>query len=169
MPMLCRPMFLGARIPVASSVRREPRPVEAQRPRIAVVDDDRSCLQLVRELLEDEGYEVSTLDDLREGYQFIKACQPDLVVLDLIQDRKPVGLGVLAAVAEDEHLRGVPLIVVSADALRLRHLRRGLQDEGVAILSKPFDLQALVDLVRQCLLRAGPLHTLPVDEGYHRA
>jgi DNA-binding response OmpR family regulator len=152
-------MFLGAPRPVTHSVRLDPTPTEGQRPRIAVIDDDRSCLQLVRELFEDEGYDVATCDDLHEGYTFIKACQPDLVVLDLVQERKPVGLGVLAAVAEDEHLRGLPLILLSADALRLQHLGRGLRDEGVAILGKPFDLQELVDLVRQALLRAGPLRT----------
>jgi CheY-like chemotaxis protein len=144
---------------VARSVRRDEGPAEAQRPRIAVIDDDRACLQLVQELLEDEGYEVAALEDLRTGYEFIKTCRPDLAILDLIQDHRPVGLGLLAALAEDEHLRRLPLIVISADALRLQHLGRGLQDEGVAVLSKPFDLQALVDLVRQSLLRAGPLHT----------
>ena len=152
-------MFLGVPTPGACSVRRRLGQAEAQRPRIAVVDDDQSCLQLVRELLEDEGFEVTTLDDLRDGYEFIKACQPDLAILDLVQERRPIGLGILAAVAEDEHLRGLPLIVVSADALRLQHLGRGLADGGVAVLSKPFDLQALIDLVRQSLLRAGLLRS----------
>jgi CheY-like chemotaxis protein len=152
-------MFLGAPKPVACSVRRAGAPAEAERPRIAVIDDDRSCLQLVQELLEDEGFDVAASDDLRGAYEFIKMCQPDVVVLDLIQERKPIGLGVLAAVAEDEHLRGLPLIVVSADALRLQYLGRGLADEGVAVLSKPFDLQALVDLVRQSLLRSGLLRS----------
>ena len=152
-------MFLGEPRPVACSLRREGAPTEAERPCIAVIDDDRSCLQLVQELLEDEGFDVATRDDLRGAYEFIRDCRPDVVILDLIQDRRPVGLGVLAALAEDEHLRGLPLIVVSADAVRLSHLERGLQDEGVAVLSKPFDLQALVDLVRQALLQAGPLRT----------
>ena len=152
-------MFLGAPKPVACSVRRAGAPAEAERPRIAVIDDDRSCLQLVQELLEDEGFDVATRDDLRGAHEFIRDCQPDVVILDLIQERKPVGLAVLAALAEDEHLRGLPLIVVSADALRLGHIGHGLQDEGVAVLSKPFDLQALVDLVRQALLQAGLLHT----------
>jgi CheY-like chemotaxis protein len=152
-------MFLGAPRPVACSVRREGASAEAERPRIAVIDDDRSCLELVQELLEEEGFQVAARGDLRGSYEFIKRCEPDVVILDLIQERKPVGLGVLAALAEDEHLRGLPLIVVSADSLRLRHLERGLQDEGVAVLSKPFDLQELIDLVRQALLQAGPLRT----------
>jgi CheY-like chemotaxis protein len=152
-------MFLGAPRPVARSVGRESAPAEAERPCVAVIDDDQSCLELVRELLEDEGFEVATRGDLRGAVEFIKASQPDVVILDLIQERKPVGLGVLAAVAQDEHLRGLPLIVLSADALRLRHLGRGLQDEGVAVLNKPFELQALIDLVRQALLRVGPLRT----------
>jgi CheY-like chemotaxis protein len=152
-------MFSGAPRPVAGSVRREDAPAEAERPRIAVIDDDWSCLQLVQELLEDEGFQVAIRADLHGSYEFIKRWQPDVVILDLIQDRRPVGLGVLAALAEDEHLRGLPLIVVSADAVRLRHLERGLQDEGVSVLTKPFDLQELVDLVRQALLEARPLRT----------
>jgi CheY-like chemotaxis protein len=152
-------MFLGAPRPVARSVGREGAPAEAERPCIAVIDDDPSCLQLVQELLEDEGFEVAARDDLRGAVECIKSCQPDVVILDLIQERKPIGLGVLAALAQDDHLRGLPLIVVSADAVRLRHLGRGLQDEGVAVLNKPFELQALVDLVRQALLQTGPLPT----------
>ena len=146
---------------MARSVGRAPGPAEGLRPRIAVVDDDRSCLLLVQELLEDEGFEVSIFADLRGAYEFLKASPPDLLILDLIQERKPLGLGVLAAVAGDARLRGLPVVVMSADALRLQHLERGLRDEGVAILCKPFDLQTLVDLVRQTLLRTGPLGTIP--------
>jgi DNA-binding response OmpR family regulator len=152
-------MLLGARVLVACSVRHDAGPAEAQRPRVAVVDDDPSCLQLVRELLEDEGFEVETLDDLRGGYEFIKACEPDLIILDLVQERQPIGLGVLAALAQDPSLRGVPLIVVSADAVRLQQLASGLEDQGFSTLGKPFDLHVLVELVRPTLLRAGPTRT----------
>ena len=61
------------------------------RQRIAILDNERAQLQILEELLESEGYAVTTLDDLRQGYVFVKDGRPALIILDLVQDRQPVG------------------------------------------------------------------------------
>jgi DNA-binding response OmpR family regulator len=127
------------------------------RPRIAVVDDDPYCLEIVRELLEDEGFEVLTHDDVRGGYLFIQERQPDLAIMDLVQARQPVGLGLLSALREDLHLRRLPTIVVSADANRLQRLGTDFAHHpAFATLHKPFDLQEMLEMVRRLLFDTLP-------------
>jgi len=122
-----------------------------------VVDDDRFCLELVRDLLEGEDFEVLTTDNVHAGYSFIQEWQPDLVIMDLMQGRQPVGLDVLAAVREDPRLCDVPMIIVSADALRLARLAAHYcQQAEIATLGKPFDLQELIELVQEMLSDDSP-------------
>src|SRR5919199_4614520 len=83
--------------------------------RIAVVDNDRIYLEIIRDLLEDEGLTVLTHDDLRTGCTFLSQVRPDLVIVDILQQREPLGLALLADLLQDVALRALPVIVVSAD------------------------------------------------------
>jgi DNA-binding response OmpR family regulator len=55
--------------------------------KILVVDDDRHMRELLREELEDEGYEVVLACDGDEAVASVRADPPDLVILDLAMPR----------------------------------------------------------------------------------
>ena len=52
-------------------------------PHILVVDDERDIRELVKEILEDEGYEVSVAENGEAARRARRARRPDLVLLDI--------------------------------------------------------------------------------------
>src|SRR5207245_8180203 len=52
-------------------------------PTIAVVDDDRDILDLVRTMLETEGYQVVTFCDGAAALEALRVRSPSLVILDI--------------------------------------------------------------------------------------
>ena len=74
--------------------------------RIAILDNEPLYLEIIQDLLQDEGFEVITLGDLRAGYAFVQQQHPDLLIVDLLQQREPLGLTLLVALRQDLQLRG---------------------------------------------------------------
>ena len=56
----------------------------SDRGRVLIVDDDRKILDLLSELLEVEGYEVSTAIDGAEAIDLALSFGPDIVVSDVV-------------------------------------------------------------------------------------
>ena len=119
------------------------------RPRIVVVDDDLVHLTVLQEVLEDEGYAVATLDDLSQSYGLVKAYRPMLVILDLVQERRQLGLELIAALQADIDTRDLPILITSADSQALKEHTEQFRDVGIAALDKPYDLEDLLVLIRQ--------------------
>src|SRR5687768_10370726 len=68
---------------VCSAVVR-PNTEGAVMPRITVVNDNEAFLELVRDILEDDRYEVTTIDgDRPDALARIKASRPDVLMIDL--------------------------------------------------------------------------------------
>ena len=53
-------------------------------PSVLVVDDQEQVRQLIRETLEQAGYEVEEARDGKEGVERYRAKSPDLVIMDLL-------------------------------------------------------------------------------------
>jgi CheY-like chemotaxis protein len=125
--------------------------------RIAVVDNDRVYLEVIRDLLEDEGFAVLTHDDLGTGCGFLRQEHPDLVIVDILQQREPLGLSLLAGLLQDADLRHLPVMVVSADERILREHAAQFQTDGFAVLGKPFDVHELLQLIGETLNLSAPV------------
>jgi len=97
----------------------------------------------------------------RDALDLMRSDHPDVVVLDLMM---PVlsGWDVLRERADDEELKAIPIIVVSAN--RDPEVATAVNAGICAFLPKPFDISALSALVRSCIPPAG---APPVPE--HRA
>ena len=130
--------------------------VPLDRCRIAVVDNDRVYLEVIRDLLEDEGFSVVTHDDLETGCGFLRKQPADLVIVDILQQREPLGLSLLTSLLQDDELRNLPVIVVSADERILREHAAQFQADGFAVLGKPFDFQELLRVICQALNLSTP-------------
>ena len=111
-------------------------------PKVLVVDDDPDLAALCSLLLESEGYDT---DIARNGYEAYNAISNEHVDVVLLDAMMPVldGLTVCRMVKRDPDLKDVPIILMSASR-RLCDEARGSAD---AVISKPFDLDNLVDTV----------------------
>jgi signal transduction histidine kinase/CheY-like chemotaxis protein len=92
---------------------------------VLVVDDDEGSRGVASGVLEHAGYEVEQAADGIESLERMHARPPAVVVLDLMMPNLS-GFDVLATMAGDPTLRGVPVVVLTAkdldpeEALRLR-------------------------------------------------
>jgi len=122
--------------------------------RIVVVNDDTDFLSLMTDLLTDIGdYEVQVCREGNNAYQFVKEQEPDLVILDIRIDSQETGWTILECVTLDPQTSPIPLIVCSAAIRELQAHQAHLEQYGVDVLTKPFDLDTLLDKVAVALAR----------------
>jgi CheY-like chemotaxis protein len=87
-------------------------PVEGREPRLLVADNDPFFQQLLRDVLEEEGYAVEVARDGLEALDLIHSEPPDCLVLDLIMP-KIDGARLCWYLKEDPELARLPVLVVS--------------------------------------------------------
>jgi threonine synthase len=102
---------------------------------VAIIDDDPSAVRLLKRILQARGhYTLHEAHDGREGLDVIRRERPDMVLLDLMMPGLD-GFSVLATMKEDEALKDIPVIVVSAKELTPNERRR-LAGQVRALLQK---------------------------------
>jgi CheY-like chemotaxis protein len=124
------------------------------RARIALVNDDTTFLELMRDLLEaEEGHEVLICKESGNAHRFVKEQRPDMVLLDIRMGGEERGWTILELLTLDPETSSIPVVVCSAALSNLRDHEPLLQKYGVGVLPKPFDLDALVAKVRAALAK----------------
>lgn len=56
--------------------------------KILIIDDDEDIIETVSLLLENEGFAISSADNVEKGLSLIEETQPDLVLLDIMFPEK---------------------------------------------------------------------------------
>jgi two-component system, sensor histidine kinase ChiS len=112
---------------------------------VLIVDDDAAILEMIAELLSYEGYMVVTCSEGRQAVAFARITPPALILLDLMMPEMS-GWQVISTLRSSPQTKTIPVVLLSA--------RRDLADAArelkvAAYLEKPFDLEELLDLVRQ--------------------
>ena len=114
---------------------------------ILVINDTPEILELFQELLGDEGYRVST-DTFGEPFdqqlQEVRGLRPDLLILDFIIGGEGVGWQFLQMLKMDRETRDIPVIVCTAAVEQVRQLQHHLDQMGVTVVLKPFDIDVLL-------------------------
>ncbi len=119
--------------------------------RIAVINDDTAFLQLMLDLLTDEGYDVSLHIEGAGAHHQVREESPDLIILDIRLEQPDSGWMVLEMVRLDPRTVHIPVIVCSADSVQLQTKREMLREQRCEILEKPFDLDALLQLIARLI------------------
>jgi DNA-binding response OmpR family regulator len=122
-------------------------------PLIAIVNDDTTFLQLMTDLLSDEGYATIIEKERGDAPKVIREHQPDLVILDIRMDHPESGMQILEIVRLDPQTTSVPVIICSADHQFLRDKEPLLRSKHCDILEKPFDLNDLLTKVEAAIGR----------------
>ncbi len=85
--------------------------------KILIVEDNELNMNLFHDLLEAYGYDTVQTQDGREALELAREHRPDLIVLD-IQLPEISGLEVTRQLKEDEELKSIPVIAVTAFAMK---------------------------------------------------
>ena len=122
---------------------------------ILVIEDHPESVELLRMILEDEGYSVQAVETGRRAIQAVSAPSPDetpapppdLILLDL---RLPDMTGVEVVRELQENLPEVPPVVfLSADSPQ--SLKEAARSVGAAAVRKPFSLDELFEVINSAL------------------
>jgi CheY-like chemotaxis protein len=114
---------------------------------VLVVEDEFGIAELLDSVLTDEGYQVRTAMNGRQGLEVLAQERADLVFCDYMM---PVmdGAAMLGAMADDPTLRGIPVVMMSS----MREVAVAEHCAGyVAFMHKPFKLPELLDVVGRVL------------------
>jgi DNA-binding response OmpR family regulator len=113
---------------------------------VLVVEDDTDLRQTIQWMLEDEGFLVETAADGREALDRATQHKPSLVILDMglpIIDGNGVAAGLRSTYGNT-----VTILTMTADS---RAAEKAQRIGAIGYLSKPFDLDTLLDAVRSAL------------------
>jgi signal transduction histidine kinase/CheY-like chemotaxis protein len=122
---------------------------KGQRLTILLADDDPAHLELVRSLLEPLGFTLLLATDGQQSIALAKASHPHLAMLDISMPDM-TGWKVAEALKEMEELRGLRVIMVSANAHEYSPGADGNSAHD-AFIMKPIDIQLLLERVGQML------------------
>lgn len=118
--------------------------------RILVVEDQEDVAQLIDVVLRGEGYTVAIARDGAQGLMMARDWAPDLILMDIMLPGVDGGT-LISKLRHEPETANLPMIAMSAS----RTLRdRTTELEADALLSKPFDVDALLVQVQFLLDRA---------------
>jgi len=118
--------------------------------KILVVDDEPDVVEFLKNLLEDNGYDVGSAGDGIEAMQLVNSDRPDLILLDL-QMPEETGTGFFRKLRNRKDLRDIPVIIVSGLAGRDVAVSK-----SVVVIDKPPGEAALLEEVRRILPQGSP-------------
>jgi two-component system cell cycle response regulator DivK len=132
----------------------EPQATRTAKPRgaggqktVLVVEDNELNMKLFHDLLTAYGYATLQTRNGMEALALARAHRPDLILMD-IQLPEVSGLEVTKWLKDDDRLAGIPVVAVTAFAMKGDE-QRILQGGCEAYLSKPISIGLFIETVRK--------------------
>lgn len=118
---------------------------------ILVVDDERPIVEMLRLVLEEEGYQVLSAHNGKEGLRCLETARPAVILCDLMM---PVldGRQMCQHLQSDQRYRSIPFVLMSAVVKAVNHL----DCHYAALLAKPFDLDEVLSTVEKLVRTISP-------------
>lgn len=108
--------------------------------KILVIDDEKDLLDLLKEKLELEGYEVVTAGDGEEGLISAQVCEPDLIICDIKMPKKD-GFEVLKELKQRANFRAPFIMLTVVDDFD--KIKKAYEEEADFYITKPVELYKL--------------------------
>lgn len=127
--------------------------------RITVVNNHPEFLELMRDILESDRYDATTVDGTRDdALELVRASRPDLLIIDLRLGAHDLhGWDIAQQARADPLLGRLPVLVCSADRDALREVEDDLAEvHDVEALVKPFAIEELLAAVDRLLAESAP-------------
>jgi len=127
--------------------------------RVSVIDDSEEFLNLMTDLLESLGHQMTGFKAVEASIESVVDSQPDLLIVDLRLQDKPQeisGWELVVLARSHRKLVGVPLILCTGDVWQLKKRAADLEQiAGVHVRTKPFDVNEMCDLIQRLLGEEG--------------
>ena len=116
---------------------------------VLIVEDNELNMKLFRDLLEAHGYQTSGTSNGFEALDLVRKLRPDLILMD-IQLPQVSGLEVTRWIKDDPDLRTIPVVAVTAFAMKgdEEKIRQGGCEDYI---SKPISIVEFIKTVKKYL------------------
>lgn len=114
--------------------------------KVLVLENDSDILQIISHVLTDEGYQTILCKSDHGILEVIFLHQPDVILLDVITPSEQ-GTRLCRTLKASEATSHIPVIVLSTHS-RIEVVKEICADE---VLKKPFDINLLLDVVKEQL------------------
>ena len=123
---------------------------QQDKPRILVVDDMQDNLDLIRDIFENEPYEIATALDAEEALQLARKQLPDVAILD-VQMPNMDGYELCQRLRDLSRTRKIPVLFLTAHRTSAADAVHGLDTGGCDYVTKPFEAEELRARIRAVL------------------
>lgn len=113
--------------------------------KILVVDDSKTELMVLSDLLGKNGYTVSTAENADEAFRRLGEEKPDLILMDVVMPNLN-GFQATRAIAKDPETGHIPIILVTTKDQETDKVW-GMRQGAKAYLTKPFSEVELSDAI----------------------
>lgn len=120
--------------------------------RVLVIDDDDLMLQVLKEILEQDGYDVTTASSGDSGIKLYNELRHKLVITDLIMPHKD-GINVISELKDS--YPEIRIIAISGTP-RLEKIAAAVAVNANRVIAKPFEQDELLDAVAELLDYTAP-------------
>src|SRR6267154_4993678 len=134
---------------------------------VLVVNDLADQLELMNSAVRKAGYRVFSAEDGQEGIEEARRVHPDLIISDVTMP-KVNGIEFCRLVRQDEELKTLPILLVSALRTDTASVVEGLEAGADEYLEIPFDSARLVSQASRLIERAKLEEALKDSEGRYR-
>ena len=119
----------------------------SKRGKILIVDDERDSIEGLKDILEDNNFEVDAVDDGQKAVQRLKQTVFDIILLDI---KMPVmdGVETYKQIKDICKIKGTAVIMMTAYSLE-EMVKEAIHDGVYAILRKPLNVEELLDTISQ--------------------
>ncbi|MBU6302870.1 MAG: response regulator [Verrucomicrobia bacterium] len=132
-------------------------------PRILIAEDDPNNIEILTDLLSDEGYALAIATTREEVLRLAASELPDLILMDVQMPdstssdelNREAGLEATRALKENEVTRRIPVIALTAH--NMLHQKERILGAGCDDLqAKPYDFDALLATIGRHLRKPSP-------------
>ena len=118
--------------------------------KILIADDEPSVAELLVQQLSAEGYETYKTTQSLRFYDAVREHHPDLILLDLMMPYLE-GDDELRLLKMNPETRGIPVVIVTAKQGARQEIARYREMGVVEIVTKPFQLDHLLQIVKSVI------------------
>lgn len=116
-------------------------------PHIVAIDHAAAIRALLQDILESDGYRVTTRGVVTDELAEIVALAPDLIILDFTGATMVDDWSFLLRLALDGRTAALPVVLCSGALRELEVLAEQLTQLGVVVVPKPFEIEELLGAV----------------------
>lgn len=118
--------------------------------RILIIEDESALQTVLRDRLEDEGFDIAVALDGIEGMRKVHEWGPDIVILDMILPRQD-GFTILETLRRKKISVKPPILVLTnlADEINIQRIRASLVDKDRVLIKSATSMNTVVAALKE--------------------